>query len=84
MMARADAVGYGKCRMSLISFHQMASAAMGKDPDRGAVGEAGEAFEVRGLYVADGSACPTSTGVNPMISIMAIGDYVARAIAGAG
>jgi choline dehydrogenase-like flavoprotein len=81
MMTRADAVGYRKCRMSCISFHQMASAAMGRDPERGAVGETGETFEVRGLYVADGSACPTSTGVNPMITIMAIGDHVGRAIA---
>jgi long-chain-alcohol oxidase len=83
MMARADAVGYRKCRMSYISFHQMASASIGRDPAHGAVGEAGEAFEVRGLYVADGSACPTSTGVNPMITIMAIGDHVARGIADA-
>jgi len=80
MMARADAVGYRRCRMSYISFHQMASAAIGRDPARGAVGETGEAFEVRGLYVVDGSACPTSTGVNPMITIMAIADHVARGI----
>jgi long-chain-alcohol oxidase len=81
MMARADAVGYRRCRMSYISFHQMASAAMGRDAGRGPVGETGETFEVRGLYVADGSACPTSTGANPMISIMALADHVARAIA---
>jgi len=45
-----------------------------------AVGEMGETHEVRGLYVADGSACVTSTGVNPMITIMAIADHVTRGI----
>jgi len=78
--ADADRRGYTKCRMSYITFHQMASCAMGRYPATSAVGEAGETHEVRGLYVADGSACVTSTGVNPMITIMAIADHVARGI----
>jgi choline dehydrogenase-like flavoprotein len=56
----------------------MASCAMGRSPATSAVGETGETHEVRDLYVADGSACVTSTGVNPMITIMAIADHVAR------
>jgi choline dehydrogenase-like flavoprotein len=47
------------------------------------VGETGESFDVRGLYVADGSAFPAPSGVNPMITIMAIADQVARGIAAA-
>jgi choline dehydrogenase-like flavoprotein len=76
--ADADRRGYTKCRMSYITFHQMASCAMGRSPATSAVGETGETHEVRDLYVADGSACVTSTGVNPMITIMAIADHVAR------
>ena len=64
--------------MSYITFHQMASCAMGRSAATSAVGETGETHEVRDLYVADGSACVTSTGVNPMITIMAIADHVAR------
>ena len=80
--ARAvDGRGIDRCRMALISFHQMASAAMGADPRRGVVGETGETFDLPGLYVADGSAFVTSSGVNPMITIMAIADHVARGIA---
>jgi choline dehydrogenase-like flavoprotein len=67
--------------MSYITFHQMASATMGVDPKRSVVGETGETHDVRGLYVADASAFPTSSGVNPMITIMAIADHVARNIA---
>jgi choline dehydrogenase-like flavoprotein len=78
--AAMDGTGYRYCRMSYITFHQMASCAMGADPARSVVGETGESHDVRGLYVADGSAFPTSCGVNPMITIMAVADHVARAI----
>ncbi len=77
---RADTVGYGCCRMSYISFHQLASAAMGNEPASSVVGEMGETHDVRGLFVADGSTFPTSSGVNPMVTIMAIADHVARGI----
>jgi len=66
--------------MSYITFHQMASCAMGRNPATSVVSETGETHDVRGLFVADGSACVTSTGVNPMITIMAIADHVARGI----
>lgn len=72
--------GCRRCRMSYISFHQMATAALGADPSRGVVDEAGESFETRGLYVADAGGFPTSSGVNPMITIMALADHVARGI----
>jgi long-chain-alcohol oxidase len=69
---------YTKCRMSYITFHQMASCAMGADPARSVVGETGAAHEVNNLFVADASTFPTSSGVNPMITIMAIADHIAR------
>lgn len=79
-MAQADAIGYRRLRMSYVSFHQMGTAAMGADPARGAVDAEGQTFDVRGLYVADGSTFPASSGVNPMITIMAVADHVARAL----
>ncbi len=79
-MSDLDGNGYRQCRMSYVSFHQMASASMGSDPASSVVGETGESHDVRGLYVADASVFPTSSGVNPMITIMAIADHVARAI----
>jgi len=79
-VSQCDSRGYRRCRMSYISFHQMGSAALGGDRGRSVAGETGETHAVRGLYVADGSAFPTSSGVNPMITIMAIADHVAHAI----
>ena len=73
-----DRRGYTKCRMSYITFHQMATCAIGADRRRSVVGETGESHEVQGLFVADASAFPTSSGVNPMITIMAIADHIAR------
>ena len=80
LMDQCDSRGYRRCRMSYISFHQMGSAAMGSDPRRSVADETGEVRGVRGLFVADGSAFPTSSGVNPMITIMAVADHVARAM----
>jgi choline dehydrogenase-like flavoprotein len=80
-MAQADATGYRRLRMSYVSFHQMGTAAMAADPRRGAVDGRAESFEVKGLYVADGSAVPAPSGVNPMITIMAVADHAARALA---
>jgi choline dehydrogenase-like flavoprotein len=82
-MARADATGYRRFRLSYVSFHQMGTAAMGADRDRGVVSGSGECFDAAGLYVADGSAFPAPSGVNPMITIMAIADHVARGLAAA-
>lgn len=76
----ADRRGYTKGRMSYITFHQMASCSMGRSPQTSVVGETGETHGVRGLYVADSSTFVTSSGVNPMITIMAIADHVARGI----
>ncbi len=79
--AELDRAGYRKCRMSYITFHQMGSARIGADPRSSVLNEAGETHEVRDLYVADGSTFPTSSGVNPMITIMAVADHVARGLA---
>lgn len=76
----ADGRGFRRCRMSYVSFHQMGSARMGSDVRRSVIDETGAVHGVRGLHVADGSAFPGSSGVNPMLTIMAIADHVARAI----
>ncbi len=81
-VAAADRVGYRRCRMSYISFHQMGGAAMGRDPSSSVVSPTGETHEVRNLFVADAATFPHSSGVNPMLTIMAIADHVARGLAG--
>lgn len=64
----------------LFSAHQMSSCRIGGDSARGALNPLGESYEVRQLFVADGSAMPSAPGVNPMISIMATAHYIAQGI----
>lgn len=65
---------------TIFSAHQMGTCRMGRDP-RAAVCDAnGEVFGVRGLFIADGSAFPASSGTNPMLTIMALAHHTAQCI----
>jgi long-chain-alcohol oxidase len=80
-MADADAGGYGPGQVVLNSFHIMGSARMGGSPSMSACDPAGQTWDVRDLYVLDGSSFPTASGVNPQISIQAIAHMSARGLA---
>jgi choline dehydrogenase-like flavoprotein len=67
----------------LFSAHQMGTCRMGRDRDTAVCDERGEVFGVAGLHVADASAFPASSGVNPMITIMALAQCIANRIAAA-
>ena len=66
--------------VSMFSAHQMSSARIGGNSALGAFDPTGQSYEVRNLYVADGSALPTASGVNPMMTIMATAHYIAQQI----
>jgi long-chain-alcohol oxidase len=80
-MADADAAGYGPGQVVLNSFHIMGSARMGGSPSMSACDPTGQTWDVRNLYVLDGSSFPTASGVNPQISIQAIAHMSARGLA---
>jgi len=67
----------------LFSAHQMSSCRMGSDPQTSVAGPWGELHDTPGVWVGDGSAMPTASGTNPMISIMALAHRTAEAIADA-
>jgi long-chain-alcohol oxidase len=73
--------GFGGGRASLFSYHQMGSCRIGADPATSAVGPDHRSHEVDGLYVADASLFPTASGVNPMLSVMALAHRAAGLIA---
>ena len=56
---------------------------MGTDPADSVAGPFGELHDVKGVWIGDGSAFPTSSGVNPMMTIMALAHRTAGAIAAA-
>jgi len=77
----AEAFRFGAGRGALYSFHLMGSARMGDSAERSAARPTGETWEVASLVVADGSAFPTASGVNPMITIEAIAHLNAASLA---
>jgi choline dehydrogenase-like flavoprotein len=62
------------------AFHPLGTCRMGTDPTRSCVGPDGEAHDVAGLWVADGSVIPSSLGVNPQMTIMALALRSAEAL----
>jgi len=68
-------------RLRLEAFHPMGTAAMDASPERGVVGIDGAIHGAERLYVADGSLLPSSIGVNPMMTIIAMASRVARQLA---
>jgi long-chain-alcohol oxidase len=82
-MNEVDRHGYGPGQMGYVSFHQMGSCRMGTDPATSVIGPEHEAHAVKRLFVADGSAFPSASGVNPMITIMAMAHRASRFIASA-
>lgn len=65
-------------RFGLYSAHQMSSCRMGGRRADHPTSPTGETYELRGLYVADGSAFPACSGVNPMLTIMALAHHTAQ------
>jgi choline dehydrogenase-like flavoprotein len=80
---RVDAAGYGPNELLLVTFHQMASCRMGGDARSSVVNPDNQVHGIGGLFVADASTFPTSSGVNPMLTIMAIAHRAARIIGAA-
>ena len=68
-------------RLRLEAFHPMGTARMDADPAAGVVGTDGAVHGAEALYVADGSLLPSSIGVNPMMTIIAMASRVARQLA---
>jgi long-chain-alcohol oxidase len=77
----ADACGWGAGQAQLASFHIMGSARMGGSPGDSVCDPSGQVWDTPGLYVLDGSAFPTASGVNPMVTIEALAHMNARALA---
>ncbi len=56
----------------LSAYHPMGTCRMGSDPEWSVVKSTGETWEVENLYICDASVLPTSLGVNPQLTIMAL------------
>jgi hypothetical protein len=67
----------------MISAHQLCTCRMGTDPATSVANTDGELRDVKGVWIGDGSACPTALGANPMVTIMALAARTADKMGGA-
>ncbi|KAH0548525.1 hypothetical protein GP486_007931 [Trichoglossum hirsutum] len=67
-------------RVSFASAHQMGTCRMGVDRRSSVVDPSGKVWGVDGLHVCDASVFPSASGVNPMVTTMAVADGVSRGV----
>jgi choline dehydrogenase-like flavoprotein len=63
--------------LKLMAFHPLGTARMAARPADGVLDQSGQVHGIDRLYVCDGSAVPTSLGVNPQLTIMALATRLA-------
>jgi choline dehydrogenase-like flavoprotein len=68
-------------KVECMSFHPLGSARMSAAAKDGVVKSTGESWQVKDLFVVDGSILPTSIGVNSQLPIMALALNLGRKIA---
>ena len=66
--------------LRLFSAHQMSSCRLASSSNQGAIDPSGRLFGWDNVYVCDGSALPTSTGVNPGLTIATLSHFLAQQI----
>jgi len=79
-LADFEAMDLKPADLRLEAFHPMSTARMGSDPGDSVTGVDGAVHGTEGLYVADAGLLPTSVGVNPMMTIIAMASRVARGV----
>ncbi len=61
----------------LVTTHVQGTCRMGSDPERSAVDADAQSWDVRRLYVGDGSLVPRTVSVNPSLTFMALAHRLA-------
>jgi choline dehydrogenase-like flavoprotein len=79
-LAEFEATGFKPSELRLEAFHPMGTARIAADAREGVCAVDGSVNGVAGLHVADASLFPSSTGVNPMMTIIAFAKRIASGL----
>ncbi len=80
----AERRGIAPNALPIFSAHQMGTCRLGADARTAVADPSGAVFGVKGLFIGDASGFPTASGVNPMLSTMALAYHVAQRIVAGG
>lgn len=80
-LARVKAKGNKAPDTPFASAHQMGTCRMSTHAGAGVVDPRGRVWGTENLLVADASVFPSASGVNPMVTNMAIADWISRGLA---
>jgi choline dehydrogenase-like flavoprotein len=83
LVAELGRIGTASNRQVFFSAHQMGTAAMGADPNASVVDPEGAVWGYDNLLVVDAATFPQASGVNPMLTVMAMAARVAARHGGA-
>ncbi|HET9111312.1 MAG TPA: GMC family oxidoreductase [Ktedonobacterales bacterium] len=78
--SEAQRRGIAPNTLPVFSAHQMGSCRLGASERTAVADPWGEVFGAKGLFIGDASGFPTASGVNPMLSIMALAHRVSQRI----
>jgi choline dehydrogenase-like flavoprotein len=78
---KLDLERYPVSRLECSSQHPLGTCRMGTTASESAVDPWGESWDVKDLFVADASIVPSSLGVNPQLTVMALATRIAWGIA---
>ncbi|MFC4059104.1 GMC family oxidoreductase N-terminal domain-containing protein [Planomonospora corallina] len=79
-IALLESMPIGAGGLFMGSAHQMGTARMGGDPASSVAKPTGELHDVAGVWIGDTSAFPSASGVNPMLTCMALAHRTAEHI----
>ncbi|MGB5192428.1 MAG: GMC family oxidoreductase [Polyangiales bacterium] len=77
-LRRNEGTQRSRSAIELFTVHMMGTCRMGSRPERSVVNLDGRLRDLPGCYVAEASLFPTAVGVNPQLTIMALGMRVAQ------
>ncbi|MHB8264095.1 MAG: GMC family oxidoreductase [Acidimicrobiales bacterium] len=83
-MREVSSIREGRWRpgdLKLSAYHPMSSARMGTDPESSVVDPWGRIWDLPGAWIMDASIIPSSTRVNPQVTVMALAARCALALA---
>ncbi|MEE9543691.1 MAG: GMC family oxidoreductase, partial [Thermodesulfobacteriota bacterium] len=81
-LKKADDCGFEPGEILLASAHPQGGCRISSSRDKGVVDHNGRSHDIEGLFVSDASLYPTSLGVNPQLTTMAMGTKIGEHVAG--